>query len=120
MDDDEFDAELDDYLNGRSPNWETAAAEVVWVDDDPAFGSLHIAAHGVTPAEVEEVLFEVPPAVEAKRHPDHPGRTIFWGATRAGRWLFVACEDWTTAGQRHLKPITAFEPDDGRAYWDDQ
>jgi hypothetical protein len=27
-------------------------------------------------------------------------------------------EDWTEAAKRCLKPITAFEPDEGRAYWE--
>ena len=118
MDDAEFDAELEAYLNGVFPNLETAEAEVVWVDGNPGYGSLHIAMHDVTKAEVEQVLFETPPEVEAKTHPDHAGRTIFWGATRAGRWIFVCCEDWTEEGQRYLKPITAFTPEEGRAYWD--
>jgi hypothetical protein len=121
MDDAEFDAELDAYLSGRvSPNPDMADVEIVWVRGRPEFGADHIVAHGVTEAEVEEVLFEIPPNVRAKRHPDYPNRTIFWGATRAGRWLFVSCEDWTDGDRRFLSPITAFEPDEGEAYWSDQ
>ena len=71
----------------------------------------------MTEEEVEEVLLEIPPAVEAKRHPDFPNRTIFWGSTRASRWLFVSCEDWVEVNRRFLKPITAFEPDEGADYW---
>jgi hypothetical protein len=48
--------------------------------------------HHVTQEEVEQVLFETPPRVESKRSPDYPERTI-------------------------LKPITAFEPEEGEAYW---
>ena len=47
----------------------------------------------------------------------YPNRTIFWGATRSGRWLFVSCEDCREAGKRILKPITAFEPEEGEDYW---
>ncbi|HEY2785565.1 MAG TPA: hypothetical protein VGJ05_11385 [Fimbriiglobus sp.] len=121
MGDDEFDDQLDDYLSGIGlPNPEMVDVEIVWVRGNPALGSDHIAAHDVTEAEVEEVLFEVPPDVEAKRHPDAPERTIFWGATRAGRWLFVSSEDWTDGGTRYLKPITAFEPEEGEEYWSQQ
>jgi hypothetical protein len=73
--------------------------------------------HSVTEHEVEEVLLEIPPFVEARRHRDFPGRTVFSGATRHDRWLAVVCEDWKEAGCRYLKPITAFEPEDGDAYW---
>jgi hypothetical protein len=55
--------------------------------------------------------------VEAKRSREHPERTLFWGATRHDRWIFVACEDWTEDSVRYLKPITAFEPEEGEAYW---
>ena len=121
MDDEDFDGLLDDYLDGDfAPNYEMVDVEIVWVRGNPDVGADHIAAHDVTEEEVEEVLLEVPPDVEAKRHPDYPDRTIFWGATRAGRWLFVACEDWSEGDHRYLKPITAFEPDEGRDYWEQQ
>lgn len=118
MDDSEFTDELEEYLSGVSPNWVMVVVEIVWVDGNPGYGSLHIDQHGMSKSEVEEALFEIPPNVEAKRHPQHPGRTIFWGATRNGRWLFIVCEDWTVGRTRYLRPITAFTPEDGRAYWD--
>ena len=118
VDDSEFDDILDDYLASRGvPNPEMENVEIEWVCGNSAFGVNHIAAHGVTTEEVEEVLLEVPPDVEAKRHRDFPNRTIFWGATRAGRWLFVSCEDCVVDGRRVLKPITAFEPEEGEEYW---
>ena len=121
MDDDDFDDLLDEYLDGTLfPNMEMANVKMVWVEGNPALGALHIAGHNVTKGEVEETLLECPPDVEAKRHKDYPGRTIFWGATRGGRWLFIACDDWTEGGTRYLRPITAFTPDEGRAYWDQQ
>ena len=120
MGDEQFDDELDDYLSGIGlPNPAMVDVEIVWVRGNPAFGSDHIAAHDVTETEVEQVLLEVPPAVETKRRRDDSGKSYFWGATREGRWLFVACEDWTRKGVRYLKPITAFEPDEGPAYWYD-
>lgn len=100
------------------PNPAYAGVEIDWVDDDPRLGSLHmLQKHGVTKAEVEQVLFEIPPCVEAKRSRHYPGRTVFWGATRADRWLIVVCEDWKRRARRLLKPITAFEPEDGERYW---
>lgn len=121
MDDAEFEDDLSIYLEGlASPNLDMMDVEIVWVRGNPNYGSDHIARHGVKEYEVEEALLEVPPEVEAKRHPDHPGRTIFWGETREGRGLFICCEDWRKSGVRYLKPITAFEPDEGYEYWREQ
>lgn len=119
MDDDKFVDFLNDYLRPPSePNPDMADVEVVWVRGNPDFGSLHMEEqHGVLEHEVEEVLLQVPPFVEARRHREHPGRTVFWGATNRNRWLFVACDDWTEGGRRYLKPITAFEPEEGEDYW---
>ena len=119
-DDDEELAELlDAYLEPpRDDNLRMAGVVLVWVEDEPRLGVQHmLERHGVTKQEVAEVLLEVPPYVESRRHPDHPNRTLFWGATRQDRWLFVVTEDWTEKGQRYLKPITAFEPDEDEMYW---
>ena len=114
-----FEELLDAYLDPPAePNLRMAGVCVVWVDDDPNLGALHMATkHGVSKEEVHQVLFEVPPLVEAKRSKNSPERTIFWGAARNDRWLFIVCEDWVADGVRNLKPITAFEPDDGVDYW---
>jgi len=118
IDDSEFDELLEDYLAGRFvSNPEMEAVRIERVHGNPLFGADHIAAHGITTDEVEEVLLELPPLVEARRHKEYSNRTIFWGATREGRWLFVSCEDCRVAGTRVLKPITAFEPDAGIEYW---
>jgi hypothetical protein len=115
------DEEIDEYLSGVGlPNPEMVDVEIVWIRGNPHVGSEHIASHDITEGEVEEVLLEVPPAVEAKTHPDHPDRTIFWGATREGRRLFVSCESWKKGRTWYLKPITAFEPDAGETYWRQQ
>ncbi len=96
-----------------------AGVEIVWERDSTGFGARHIREqHDVTEQEVEQVLFEAPPNVEARRHPDYPDRTIFWGATRLDRWIIVICQDWTEAKKRFLKPITAFEPEEGAGYWE--
>jgi hypothetical protein len=116
------DADFGDLLGGYrgdeiTPNFDLLDVELVWVRGNTGYGSDHIAMNGVTEEEVEEVLLELPPEVEAKRNNDNPGRTCFWGATRADRWLFIVCEDWREQGTRYLKPITAFEPEDGETYW---
>jgi hypothetical protein len=109
---------LGKYLEPPSdPNPDMAGVKIRWIDDNPKVGSRHIAEHGVKKIEVEEVLLMIPPYVEAKRSNEHVDRTVFWGATRRDRWLFVVCEDVTIDGVRTLTPITAFEPDDGEAYW---
>jgi hypothetical protein len=110
---------LAEYLESRAdPNPEMARIQIVWVEDDPGLGALHMQEkHRVEKHEVEEVLLEIPPFVEAKRSREHKGRTFFWGATRHDRWLFVVCEDWKEGGKRYLKPITAFEPTNGVEYW---
>ena len=70
---------LDAYLEGDLfPNLEMAEVEIVWVDDNPSFGSLHMRIkHNVAKHEVEEVLLELPPEVEAKRARDDPHKAYF-------------------------------------------
>ena len=116
--DEDFEALLDAYLEPpANPNPVMAGVHIVWVEGDARLGVEHIAAHGVTTEEVEQVIFEFPPYVEAKRHPEVPNKTLFWGATRNDRWLLVVCDDWNEGSTRYLKPITAFEPDEGEDYW---
>src|SRR4029079_1369970 len=103
---DEFGDELQEHMSGVGlPNPDMVDVEIVWVRGTPAYGSDHIAAHDVAEAEVEQVLLEIPPAVETKRRRNDSGKCYFWGATRKGRCLFIACEDWTRNGVRYLKPI---------------
>lgn len=118
-DDDDFLALLDSYLDEPyDPDPRMANVRIVWIEDDLGVGALHIATkHQVTRDEVEQVLLEIPPVVQAKRSGHYPERTLFWGATRQDRWIFVVCEDWTEGSIRYLKPITAFEPDEGECYW---
>lgn len=114
----EFRALLDSYVDApHDPNPAMASVRIVWIEHDAGVGALHIARHNVTKQEVEEVLFEIPPVVQAKRSRQYPDRTLFWGSTRHDRWIFVVCEDWTEDRVRYLKPITAFEPDEGEQYW---
>ncbi len=65
----------------------------------------HLAEHGVTPQEAEEVVRD-PARTEFSKS---SGRPIAMGYTTAGRWLAVVYErvDGVT-----VYPITAFEPED--------
>ena len=120
MNDDEFLRLIGQYLDDppADPNPGMERTVIEWERESPDFGSKHIwEKHRVTEEEVEQVLFEVPPHVEARRHADHENRTVFWGATRYDRWIVVVCEDWNEGGTRFLRPITAFEPEEGIDYW---
>ena len=93
MHDDDFEKLLNDYLNpSGDPNPDMKQVEIVWVRNNEGYGALHITHHGISEQEVEEVLFELPPFVEAKRHKEFPNRTVFWDATRLDRWLIVVCD----------------------------
>jgi hypothetical protein len=85
-DEDEFLQLLDRYLDPPAEsNRSMAGTEIVWVEGDERLGAAHIEGHGISKREVEEVLLEIPPYVEAKRSSNHPERTLFWGATRHDR-----------------------------------
>ena len=113
MDDEEFLRLLNQYLEPPTEsNAEIVGVQIVWTPQNLR----HIWEHRVREEEVEQVLLEIPPRVEAKQHPEHSNRTLFWGATRHDRWIFVVCEDWTEDDTRYLRPITAFEPDEGVKY----
>jgi uncharacterized DUF497 family protein len=120
LNDNELRGLLDQYLDPPQEfNRRMCGVEVIWERVNAQFGSRHIwEEHGVTEEEVEQVLMEVPPEVEARRHPEHPNRTVFWGATRYDRWIIVVCEDWMREDVRYLRPITAFEPTEGASYWE--
>jgi uncharacterized DUF497 family protein len=71
-------------------------AEVRWDD----WNESHIARHGVTTQEVEEVLFSWPLYAERRRN----GTYAILGQTAAGRWLFVLVVSRRSAA---AYPVTA-------------
>jgi uncharacterized DUF497 family protein len=84
--------------------------DVVWdLEDDPQGNVQHIAEHGVTADEVEEVLND--PAGETGRSRSS-GRPVTFGYTAAGRPLVVV---WEIVEQDPLViyPVTAYEPEEG-------
>lgn len=82
---------------------------LIWdAEDDPDGNVQHIAEHGVTPEEVEEILND--PASETGRSRSS-GRPITFGSTAAGRLLAVV---WEMVEQDPLVvyPVTAYEPEE--------
>lgn len=65
----------------------------------------HIASHGVTTDEVEELAFDDRPYVRKSGH----GRRYLYGQTLAGRYLFVV---YVVAAQGIARAITARDMDD--------
>ena len=79
--------------------------EIVWdLDDDPDGNVQHIAEHGITMDEVEEVLSDPNASTEASKS---SGRAITFGETVDGRYLAVV---WETALEDPLTiyPVTAY------------
>jgi hypothetical protein len=67
----------------------------------------HIAAHNVSPEEVEEVLRSVP---DRKVFPSRSsGRPSVIGDTAAGRTLFVTFERDDIGGYIIITPVTAYD-----------
>jgi uncharacterized DUF497 family protein len=81
-------------------------ADLIWdLEDDPEGNVQHIAEHGVTIEEVEEVLSDSENSTEVSESSD---RSITFGETAAGRYLAVV---WETACDDPLMiyPVTAYD-----------
>jgi hypothetical protein len=82
---------------------------VIWdLPDEPDGNVAHIAEHGITQDEVEEVVRNPDNPVEASRS---SGRPITFGATSTGKFIAVIWEDveddpWT------IYSVTAYEVGD--------
>jgi len=75
----------------------------IWdLDDDPEGNVQHIAEHGITKEEVEEV-FERPVGIESSRS---SGLPIQFGETRMGRLIAVVYEE---IDPDTIYPVTAYE-----------
>ena len=84
---------------------------VIWdLEDDPRGNVQHIAEHGVTPEEVEEVLND---RHSRTIHSNSSGRPITFGWTMAGRYLAVV---WEFADEEPLTlyPVTAYPASEPR------
>lgn len=78
-------------------------SSTIWdLEDDPDGNTHHIAEHGITQEEVEEVL-ENPHGIERSRS---SGRPIAFGETSTGRIIAVVYDD---IDEDTVYPITAYE-----------
>jgi len=81
-------------------------AQVIWDLPDEEDGNVeHLAEHGITPEEAEEVLFD--PNSETTRSRTS-GENITFGETGEGRYLAVVWEH-IDDNPLTLRPITAYE-----------
>ena len=79
---------------------------VIWdLDDDPQGNVQHIAEHGITKAEVVEVL-DRPDAREVSRS---SGRPVAIGTTSTGRTLLVVYDE---IDEDRVYPVTAYDLED--------
>jgi hypothetical protein len=78
-----------------------------WDDEgDPAGNVWHIAAAGLTPEEVEDVLRSPNPATSVSRASGRPA-VFVW--TRAGKHIIVVYEVDDQGGVTVIRPWTAYE-----------
>jgi hypothetical protein len=88
-------------------------ATIIWdLHDDPHGNVQHIAEHGVTVEEVEEVLLDSRSRVGRSRT---SGRPQSFGWTSTGKFITVIWEE-TSDDPRMIYPVTAYEvaPPQGR------
>jgi len=86
---------------------------IIWdLDDDPDGNVQHIAEHGVTVEEVEEVLFD--PRTRTGRSRTS-GRPQAFGSTSTGKYITVIWDE-VSDDPRTIYPVTAYEvpPPQGR------
>ncbi len=81
-------------------------AQIVWdLPDDESGNVEHIAEHGITQDEVEEVLFDSNSQTTTSRS---SGERITFGYTYSGRYLGVVWEH-VMDDPLTMRPITAFD-----------
>jgi hypothetical protein len=82
--------------------------QVIW-DDEPGGNVEHIAEHGLTPDEVDEVLLDDTVPTSFSRSSGSPCK---FGWTSTGRYIFVAWQE-VDDDPRTIYPVTAYEPGSG-------
>lgn len=75
---------------------------------DPRGNVDHIAAAGLTPEEVEDVLYAPDPDSDTS---DRSGRPVVFGITSTGKYIIVAYERTEENDVVVIRPITAYEVD---------
>ncbi len=82
---------------------------VEWDEPDDANGSVaHIAAAGLTPEDVEDVLYAPDPDTDTS---DSTGRPVVFGTTSTGKYIIVVYERSEGNKVVVIRPITAYEVD---------
>jgi uncharacterized DUF497 family protein len=77
--------------------------QIIWdLDDDPDGNVQHIAEHGLTQDEVEEVLLS-PESTSTSRA---TGQPMVFGSTSTGRYVVVVHEEIAVDT---LRPVTAYD-----------
>ena len=80
-------------------------AQILWdLEDDPEGNVQHIAEHGITMDEVEDVLY----AAEEVLASNSSGRPITFGETTSGKYIAVVF-DVIDDDPLSVYPITAYE-----------
>lgn len=79
---------------------------LIWdLDDDPQGNVQHIAEHGITKAEVVEVLARP----ETREESRSSGRPVVIGATSTGRTILVVYDE---IDEDTVYPVTAYDLED--------
>jgi uncharacterized DUF497 family protein len=82
-------------------------ALIDWDDpDDEGRNTAHVAEHGLTPEEVESVLYDEKTTFDLS---DSSGRPIAFGNTGTGRFIAVVFEVLNLADPLIIRPITAYD-----------
>ncbi|MBL8797583.1 MAG: hypothetical protein JNM56_27030 [Planctomycetia bacterium] len=82
-------------------------ALIDWDDpDEEGSNTAHIAAHGLTPEEVEAALLADDTTFDVS---DSSGRPIAFGRTDTGRFIAIVFEVLNPADPLIIRPITAYE-----------
>jgi uncharacterized DUF497 family protein len=74
--------------------------------DDDGSNTAHVAEHGLTPDEVESVLFDEHTTFDVSHS---SGRPIAFGDTGTGRFIAVVFEVVNPADPLIIRPITAYD-----------
>ena len=73
---------------------------------DEGGNTAHVAKHGMTPEEVESVLFAEDTTFEVS---DSSGRPVAFSTTETGRFVVVVFKVLNPADPLVIRPITAYE-----------
>jgi hypothetical protein len=79
-------------------------------ENDPRGNVLHIGLHGLSPEEVEDVLYDPGARDGVSRS---TGRPVRIGWTGSGKYILVVYETATDSGITVVRPVTAYEVETG-------